>query len=386
MNSLERYLSMLKGQEVDFVPRVPILMQFAAESIGSNYGAFASDYRVLVEANLHCAEVFGMDQVSAISDPYRETEGFGARIIFERDGVPRCERHPLEDRRDFSALPRPDPLRSARMLDRVNAVRAYKARVGGRRSILGWIEGPAAEAADLRNVMNFLTDLMDDEGYSGALMDRCVEVAIAFARAQVEAGADTIGIGDAIASQVSPSVYDRLIQPREKLLVEEVRKMGALVRLHICGNITHLLPGIADLGVDVLDVDHMVDMQACAPGGRREGRAGREHQPAHGASPALPGDRIGHAADVRSGRQSLPGQRRLRNPRRHAAGEPAGSLRDAALSRLNVAQFARTGDGGLFPSSAAAWRNASLTVRRAALIYSESNHGEAERRPNPKFP
>jgi MtaA/CmuA family methyltransferase len=261
MDSLERYLGMLKGQAVDFVPRTPILMQFAAESIGSNYGAFASDYRVLVEANLHCAEVFGMDQVSTISDPYRETEGFGARIIFEPDSVPRCERHPLEDRKGLSALPRPDPLHSARMLDRVNAVRAYQARIGGRRSILGWIEGPAAEAADLRNVMNFLTDLMDDEGYSAALMDRCLEAAIRFAQAQVEAGADTIGIGDAIASQVSPSLYERLIQPREKLLVAAVRRMGAFVRLHICGNITHLLPGIADLGVDVLDVDHMVDMQ-----------------------------------------------------------------------------------------------------------------------------
>jgi MtaA/CmuA family methyltransferase len=261
MNSLERYSGMLKGRAVDLVPRTPILMQFAAESIGSNYGAFASDYRVLVEANLHCAEVFGMDQLSTISDPYRETEGFGARIIFERDSVLRCERHPLEERRDFAALPRPDPLRSARMLDRVNAVRAYKSRISGRLSILGWIEGPAAEAADLRNVMNFLTDLMDDEGYSGALMDRCLEAAIRFAQAQAEAGADTIGIGDAIASQVSPSLYERLIQPREKLLVAAVQKMGAFVRLHICGNITHLLPGIADLGVDVLDVDHMVDMQ-----------------------------------------------------------------------------------------------------------------------------
>ena len=137
----------------------------------------------------------------------------------------------------------------------------YKMRIGGRVSILGWIEGPAAEAADLRNVMNFLTDLMDDEGYSGALMDLCVETAIRFARAQVEAGADTIGIGDAIASQVSPPVYERLIQPSEKLLIGEVRKMGALVRLHICGNITHLLPGIAGLGVDILDLDHMVDMK-----------------------------------------------------------------------------------------------------------------------------
>jgi len=251
---------MLRGERVDFVPRVPILMRLAAEHIGSNYGAFASDYRVLVESNLRCAEEFGMDQVSTISDPYRETQGFGAEVLYERDNVPRCRKHPLEEGKSLSSLPRPDPLKSERMLDRVNAVRSYKARAGGRCSILGWVEGPAAEAADLRMVGNFLVDLMDDEPYACELMDLCVKVGVDFARAQVEAGADTIGLGDAIASQVSPALYERLIQPREKRLIQAIQKMGARVRLHICGNITRLLPGIADLRVEVLDVDHMVDM------------------------------------------------------------------------------------------------------------------------------
>ena len=70
-------------------------------------------------------------------------------------------------------------------------------------------------------------------------------------QAQIAAGADTIGIGDAIASQVSPDIYDRLIQPREKKLVRAIQAAGGLVRLHICGNITHLLAGIADLGVNI---------------------------------------------------------------------------------------------------------------------------------------
>jgi MtaA/CmuA family methyltransferase len=150
---------------------------------------------------------------------------------------------------------------ATRMRNRIDAVRSFKEKVGGQYSILGWIEGPAAEAADLRTVSNFLMDLMDDEGRAAALMDRCNQNAVNFARCQVEAGADTIGIGDAIASQVSVDLYERLIQPREKQLVSAVKQMGAAVRLHICGNITHLLPGIADLGVDVLDVDHMVDMK-----------------------------------------------------------------------------------------------------------------------------
>jgi len=260
MNSLQRYLGVLKGERVDFLPRLPILMQFAAEYIGSNYGAFASDYRVLVEANRRCAADFGMDQLSVISDPYRETQGFGAEIIYLTDGVPRCRRPPLEESKDLDSLPRPDPLNSERMLDRINAVRAFKDQEGSKYSIMGWIEGPAAEAADLRGVTTFLIDLLDDPSFAAQLMDLCVNIGIEFGRAQVEAGADTIGIGDAIASQVSPELYEALIQPREKRLIQALKETGAIVRLHICGNITHLLPGISELGIDILDVDHMVDM------------------------------------------------------------------------------------------------------------------------------
>lgn len=260
MTSRERYFTVLRGGRPDILPRLPILMQFAAEHIGSNYGAFASDHRVRVEANFRCAEDFGLDQVNTMSDPYCETSGFGAPIEYQRDGVPICLKPPLEDDRDLAKLPRPDPHAAPRMRDRLEQLRAYRTRAGDRYSIMGWVEGPAAEAADLRGVSNFLMDLLDDGEYASALMARCVDTAIEFARAQVDAGADTIGIGDAIASQVSPHVYESLILPLEKRLVDALHGMGAVVRLHICGNITHLLPGIATLEVDILDVDHMVSL------------------------------------------------------------------------------------------------------------------------------
>ncbi len=259
MNSYERYHAVMKGDPVDFLPRVPILMQYAAEYIGSDYAAFASDYNVLCEANKQCAIDFGIDQLSCISDSYREAAGFGSEITYLKDGPPHST-HPLEVEKDLSILENPDPLRSVRMLDRIKAVQSYKRDFNKQYSILGWVEGPAAEAANLRGVINFLLDLIEDETFAADLMDRCLEVAISFAVAQVEAGVDTIGIGDAIASQVSPDIYEKLIQPREKILVKEIQKRGAWVKLHICGNMTHLLPGIADLGVDLLDVDHMVDI------------------------------------------------------------------------------------------------------------------------------
>lgn len=260
MTPRERYLTVLRGGRPDILPRAPILMQFAAEHIGSNYGAYASDYRVLVEAKLRCAEEFGIDQLDTMSDPYRETADFGAEIQYQRDGVPICCKPPLEDDPDPARLPRPDPLQTPRMRNAIDAVHAFRGRAGDRYAVAGWVEGPAAEAADLRGVSNFLCDLLDDPGCASALMTRCVETAVEFARAQVAAGADTIGIGDAIASQVSFKVYKSLILPLEKQLVAALHAMGAYARLHICGNIAHLLPGIATLGLDILDVDHMVSL------------------------------------------------------------------------------------------------------------------------------
>jgi len=260
MNSLERYLATIAGRPTDFLPRVPILMQFAAEHIGSNYAAFASDWRVLVEANIRCRVEFGFDQVSAISDPYREAQGFGAEIHYEADHAPTCKHPPLSDIHDLSPLrDDPDPYACERMLDRLLAVRAFKERIGGECSILGWVEGPAAEAADLRGVQDFLMDMMDDEDACRTLMARCTQTAIRFAEAQLAEGADTIGIGDAIASQMPPDLYRNLIWPFEKQLVGAIQAKGGLVKLHICGNITHLLPHIGELGVDILDIDHMVD-------------------------------------------------------------------------------------------------------------------------------
>jgi len=261
MDSRGRYLGVIEGKSVDFLPRIPILMRYAAEYIGSYYGAFASDFRVLVEANQRCAEDFGMDQVSVISDPFRETHGFGGEVVYPHDDVPRCVHPPLENSKDLVSLLKPDSLGDERMLDRINAVRVFKAANPPPYSILGWVEGPAAEAADLRGTQNFLMDLLLDEPFIADLMDLCLGVGIEFAQAQVAAGADTIGVGDAIASQVSPKTYERLIQPREKVLVDAIHDMGALVRLHICGDITHLLPGILGLGVEIVDVDSLVDLQ-----------------------------------------------------------------------------------------------------------------------------
>ena len=50
MNGRERILAMLEGRPVDQLPLMPITMMFAGDHGGVKYGAYASDYRVLAEA------------------------------------------------------------------------------------------------------------------------------------------------------------------------------------------------------------------------------------------------------------------------------------------------------------------------------------------------
>ncbi len=266
MTPRERYEAILNGRTPDFYPRIPILMQFAAEHIGSNYGAFASDHRVLVEANLRCAADFGLDQLSTISDPYRETSGFGAEIRFHENSVPECVRPPLADlsagEDTLGNIQVPEPATTPRMADRINAVKLYREKIGETFSVLGWVEGPAALAADLRGVSEFLMDLLEEPEWCGELMDLAVETSIGFAKAQIAAGADTIGVGDAICSQISAEVHRELILPRQRRLLDFIRSAGARTRLHICGQTAHLWPALATLPIDIFDCDHMVDMEA----------------------------------------------------------------------------------------------------------------------------
>jgi uroporphyrinogen-III decarboxylase len=87
------------------------------------------------------------------------------------------------------------------------------------------------------------------------LFDFVVHMELRFARAQVDAGADFIGVGDAAASLVGPALYDQFVWPYEKKLVDGLHAMGARVRLHICGRTRRLFEGMGRLGCEIVDLD-----------------------------------------------------------------------------------------------------------------------------------
>ena len=261
---LERMSRRLKGEPVDRPPNFDIFMTFAARRTGRPLREYYLDYRVLVEANLRIVEDFDTDIAQAISDPYRECHDFGAEIEFPPDDLPLCRTPLLAELDDIKRCSRPAPTRGSAW-----AIGWRPSGCSGRRwaarcpSWGGWKapwRRPATCATSTTScwICHRAPERVEE------LLEICVEVEIAFAKAQVEAGADIIGLGDAVASLVNPKMYRRFALPYEQRIFAAVHEMGALCRLHICGNTNRIVDDMVESGADIIDLDWMVDMGAAA--------------------------------------------------------------------------------------------------------------------------
>ena len=277
MNGRERILARLEGRPTSRLPLMPITMMFAASQIGARYYDYVTDHRVLAEAQIRTAEKFGFDYVSVISDPAREAADLGATVEFYPDQPPALieSRALLADKSTLARLRPPDPFDGGRMHDRVQGVALLAQRAGSGLMVEGWVEGPCAEAADLRGINALMTDFYDDRPFVEDLFEFVVAMELEFAKAQVEAGAGLIGVGDAAASLIGPKFYNACVWSYEKKLIGGIRELGAAVRLHICGNTRKILDGMGHTGADIIDLDYLSPMaMARAAMGPRQVLAG----------------------------------------------------------------------------------------------------------------
>jgi len=259
ITSRQRVFAMFKGEQVDHLPLMPITMQFACDAIGKKYYDYAIDHRVLVEGQLTVAEEFSFDHISCISDPTREAADCGASIIYSENSPPAIDNQNalLADKTKLAYLKMPNPLGGGRMHDRVKAVTLLKDKTDNDKIIEGWIEGPCAEGADLRGINTIMIDFYEDAGFVRDLFEFVIEMELNFAKLQIEAGADLIGLGDAAASLIGPGLYEEFVWPYEKKLIDGIHKLGAAVRLHICGDTRSILENIGRLGCEIVDLDYL---------------------------------------------------------------------------------------------------------------------------------
>lgn len=120
--------------------------------------------------------------------------------------------------------------------------------------------GPVHVSQWVRGFGEWLSDLLLNPTFSEGLIDRITDFWIEVAHhALEEAGeyVDIVNWGDDLATQrgpqFSPELYRRMIKPRQKRMVEAVKRYGKPVVYHTCGSVVTLIPDLIELGIDALN-------------------------------------------------------------------------------------------------------------------------------------
>lgn len=104
-----------------------------------------------------------------------------------------------------------------------------------------------------------LMDMMMEEPYVDALLDKVTDISTKTGLRLIECGVDMIWAGDDFGSQksliMSPEMFDRYFAPRIRKMFTAFRAANPNIKLawHSCGSIVPIIPKFIDLGLDFMN-------------------------------------------------------------------------------------------------------------------------------------
>jgi len=177
-------------------------------------------------------------------------------------------RHPLDGAitvDDVARYPWPDTGSRRRITGLHDLAATY--RVQGRAVMIkGVLAGIFEMAQRVRGMAALMMDLASDEALARALLDKMVELKLAFwemALPQLRDVVDVISEADDYGTQVSqlisPRMFRKIMKPRLATLFGRIHALAPDAKLffHSCGNVRPLLPDFVELGVDILNPVHV---------------------------------------------------------------------------------------------------------------------------------
>jgi len=266
MNGLERCRAAIQRRVTDWVPVVPENYMFAIHHCGHRMNEVVRDGKLLAQCLIDCLDEFDYDGVCVDLDNACSAEALGCPVEF-RDDDPAVAIGPaISSLEEIDRLKAPDPARDGRMHVYVECVQYLSERIGREKYITAFADqGPFSLAALVRGTDTFMLDLVDPAQAErlGELIELCRKAGEVFALALIAAGAHEVSFGDSIASpdMISPALYERFAFPAERRLLSGLKGRGAEIGLHICGDTTRILPLLAEVGADLLDIDSKTDLR-----------------------------------------------------------------------------------------------------------------------------
>ena len=156
----------------------------------------------------------------------------------------------------------PDPLKDGRMPEKLKAIRMIREHFGDTICVVGAIAAPFSSVGLLYGLAESMTLMYSDPDLLRDTMDFFVELQNTWGKAQLEAGAHAVWVGDcnAMSNLISAEQYRDFAFKPCKEVVNELNRVGGLTFLH---NSEESVPHIelsTGLGVSAISVGPGIDI------------------------------------------------------------------------------------------------------------------------------
>ncbi len=258
-----RVLAALTGGRKGDRPPVANPTSIACVELMEKTGVFFPQANLEAEAMAELAaaghELLRFDAIMPEFSVQQEAAALGCEMDWGSPTMmPDAKTHPAKD------LPEPEvPSDLDALLEKpsmrvvLDAISLLRKEYGDHVAILGKVMGPWTMSYHLAGTQEFLLWTITDPERVKRFLDKLKPVTVAFANAQLKAGADAVTLADhATGDLVSPRMYKRFLQPVHREMLSHI---GGPTILHVCGNCADRLNLFADAGFDAYHFEWQVD-------------------------------------------------------------------------------------------------------------------------------
>lgn len=235
MSPKQRFLSAVKGEPVDRVP-VGNVVSIVTVEIMEIADAWFPDAHLNANAMATLAKtgqsVLNYDTVMPVFSVIQEAAALGCEIDWGNTRImPGVKSHPFAQDAGFNV---PDSWIDAPPIQAVlDALTTLAESAGDRVAVVGKVMGPWSLSYHMMGVEEFLVSTLLDPDKARYSLEVLKEITVAFAQAQIAAGADVICLADhSTGGMVSPKMYRDMLLPVHK---EITSRIGCPIVLHCCG-------------------------------------------------------------------------------------------------------------------------------------------------------
>jgi MtaA/CmuA family methyltransferase len=263
MTSRDIVFKALKGEDTPRPACGPLAVHFCAVDRGISIRDFTLKSSAHADCIIRYHEKYKTDAVWISADTWVTAEAMGAPVHFPGNNQPMSglQEGFVHSAEDLNKIPKPDPGSQGRQPLMLEALSQVVEALGKDVFIVGCFDqSPFSLACQVAGITTVLTKLTEDLPFLEALMEKCFDYSMAYARAMAACGVDMLSTGDSPAGLIGPTHYADIAAPVERRLFSALKKTGKILSLHICGDSTSLLDEMAVTGADVLEIDHQVSI------------------------------------------------------------------------------------------------------------------------------